>query len=472
MVCSSSPDIVASCIIPSTTRHYACSWRPPLYDLLISNGLVLNVSTRGDATVRHHCDVAVNGNLIVGVESNGAFPANQARQVVDATGLVVMPGLINCHSHVPMVIFRGLAEDVPLDRWFNDFIWPLESNLQEEDVYWGMLLGLAEMIEAGVTCVADHYFYMDEVAKAVEMAGMRANLVWAVFAHQGEEMLDKTIDFTRRWQGKADGRITIWLGPHAPYTTNPDFLKLCAQKAQKNGLGIHIHVSETAAQVDLSLKEYGVTPVQQVRDCGILDVPTILAHVVDPRGEDFDILASHDTGIAQAPKTYLKSGMGLAPIHQYREHGIPFGLATDGAVSNNTLDIMEQMRLLALFGKYQTMDSTCMKLEELMEITFHGGAKVMHLPEKIGDLKPGMLADITLIRQDGLNSTPKANSLAYLLYCAKSSDVDTVLCNGKVLMQGRKLLTLDKARIQQEVQSRLQRLSQRMPNERIAFYPA
>lgn len=426
----------------------------------------------GKAHVETKQDIAIQDESISAIEKTGTLQEGNFEQCIDAGGMLAVPGFINTHAHVPMVLFRNLAEDMTISEWFNDYIWPMESNLTEEDVYWGAQLGMAEMIENGITCVADHYFYMDEVAKAVEMAGMRANLVWAVFAHQGEEMLDKAIDFTQRWQGKADGRITTWLGPHAPYTTNPDYLKLCAQKAQKNGLGIHIHVSETAAQVDLSLKEYGITPVQQVRDCGILDVPTILAHVVDPRGEDFDILASHATGIAQAPKTYLKSGMGLAPIHQYREHGIPFGLATDGAVSNNTLDIMEQMRLMALFGKYQTMDSTCMKLEELMEITFHGGAKVMHMPEKIGDLKPGMLADITLIRQDGLNSTPKANSLAYLLYCAKSSDVDTVLCNGKVLMQGRKLLTLDKARIQQEVQSRLQRLSQRMPNERIAFYPA
>ncbi|NMC29787.1 MAG: amidohydrolase [Pelolinea sp.] len=440
-------------------------------NLLIKKCDVLSFAG-GKAHVETKQDIAIQDESISAIEKTGTLQEGNFEQCIDAGGMLAVPGFINTHAHVPMVLFRNLAEDVTISEWFNDYIWPMESNLTEEDVYWGAQLGMAEMIENGITCVADHYFHMDEVAKAVEMAGMRANLVWAVFAHQGEEMLDKTIDFTRRWQGKADGRITTWLGPHAPYTTNPDFLKLCAQKAQKNGLGIHIHVSETAAQVDLSLKEYGITPVQQVRDCGILDVPTILAHVVDPRGEDFDILASHDTGIAQAPKTYLKSGMGLAPIHQYREHGIPFGLATDGAVSNNTLDIMEQMRLLALFGKYQTMDSTCMKLEELMEITFHGGAKVMHLPEKIGDLKPGMLADITLIRQDGLNSTPKANSLAYLLYCAKSSDVDTVLCNGKVLMQGRKLLTLDKARIQQEVQSRLQRLSQRMPNERIAFYPA
>ncbi|MGV8025282.1 MAG: amidohydrolase [Anaerolineaceae bacterium] len=439
--------------------------------MLLKNCDVLSF-TGGKTHIEFNQDIAIQGDSITAIEKTGTLPEVEFEQSLDVSGLLAVPGFINTHAHVPMVLFRNLAEDVTVAEWFNDYIWPMESHLTEEDVYWGAQLGLAEMIENGITCVADHYFFMDEVAKAVEMAGTRANLVWAIFAHQGEEMLDKTIDFTKRWQGKADGRITTWLGPHAPYTTNPDYLKLCSQKAQKNDLGIHIHVSETAAQVDLSLKEYGITPVQQIRDCGILDVPSILAHVVDPRGEDFDILASHDTGIAQAPKTYLKSGMGMAPIHKYMEYGIPFGLATDGAVSNNTLDIMEQMRLMGLFAKFLKLDPTSMKLEDILEITFHGSAKVMHLPGKIGELKPGMLADITLIRQDGLNSTPKANPMAFLIYCAKSSDVDTVLCNGKILMQGRKLLTLDKARIQQEVQSRLQRLSQRLPAERIAFYPA
>ncbi len=440
-------------------------------NLLLKNCDVLSFEG-GKAHVVAQQDIAIQGNSIAAIQEKDTLAEANYEQCIDASGLLAVPGFINTHAHVPMVLFRNLAEDVTVTEWFNDYIWPMESNLTEEDVYWGTQLGLAEMIENGITCVADHYFFMDEVAKAVELAGTRANLAWAVFAHQGEAMLDKTIDFAKRWQGKANGRITTWLGPHAPYTTTPEFLQLCSQKAKKNDLGIHIHVSETAAQVDLSLKEYGVTPVQQIRDCGILDVPSILAHVIDPRGEDFDILAKANAGIAQAPKTYLKAGMGLAPIHQYMEYGIPVGLATDGAVSNNTLDILEQMRLFGLFAKYLKSDPTNMKLEEIAEITFRGSAKVMQLLGKIGELKPGMLADIALIRQDGLHATPKANPLAFLTYCAKSTDVDSVLCDGKVLMQGRKLLTLDKARIQQEVQGRLQRLSKRLPAERIAFYPA
>ncbi|HAF61633.1 MAG TPA: hydrolase [Anaerolineaceae bacterium] len=440
-------------------------------DILIKNCDILSFKG-GKAHVEFNQDIAIEGNSIQSITPTGSIPEEGCAQILNSSGMLAVPGFINTHAHIPMVLFRNLAEDVTVQEWFNDYIWSMESNLTEEDVYWGAQLGLAEMIENGVTCVADHYFFMDEVAKAVEQAGTRANLVWAVFGNQGEEMVDKTIEFTQRWQGKSDGRITTWLGPHAPYTTSPDFLKMCARKAKKNNLGIHIHLAETQAQTDLSLKEFGVTPVKQVQECGVLDVPTILAHVIAPRGDDFDILAHADAGIAQAPKTYLKSGMGMAPIDRYWEMGIPFGLATDGAVSNNTLDIMEQMRLMGLYAKFLKSDPTFMKLEDILEITFRGSARVIHQAEKIGELKEGMLADITLIHQDGLHATPKANPMASLIYCAKSSDVDTVLCNGKVLMQGRKLLTLDKARIQQEVQSRLQRLSKRLPNERIAYYPA
>lgn len=425
----------------------------------------------GKAHVEFSQDIAIHGDQIHAIQKSGEINEKEYEQVIDASGLLAVPGFINTHAHVPMVLLRNLVEDVTVEEWFNDYIWPMESNLTEEDVYWGAQLGLAEMIENGVTCVADHYFFMDEVAKAVEQAGTRANLVWAVFGHQGEEMVDKTIEFTKRWQGGADGRITTWLGPHAPYTTSPEFLKMCAEKAKQHDLGIHIHVAETKKQTEMSLKEFGITPVKQVYESGILDVPSILAHVIAPQGDDFDILAKTDTGIGQAPKTYLKAGMGMAPIDKFMEYGINFGLATDGAVSNNTLDIMEQMRLLGLYAKFLKSDPTFMKMNEILDITFRGSARVMHMADKIGELKAGMLADITLIRQDGTHTTPKADPLAALIYCSKSSDVDTVLCNGKLLMQGRKLLTLDKEKIQQEVQSRLNRLSKRLPEERIAFYP-
>lgn len=441
----------------------------------MSKKLIKNCDTlsfaKGDAEVVANQDILVSGNSIAAVGKSGGLSVSPDAEVIDAAGLMAVPGFMNTHAHTSMVLFRNLAEDVTQKEWFNDYIWPMESNLTEEDVYWGMLLGMAEMIESGVTSVADHYFNVDHIARAVESAGMRANLVWAVFGHEGEKKLDETVDFINRWQGGAGGRITTWLGPHAPYTANPEFLKLSAVKAAKNNVGIHIHVSETANQVALSLKEFGITPVKMLKETGVLDVPTILGHCLYPQDDDFEILAAAPTGIAQAPRTYMKHGSGLAPILKYLELGIPIGLATDGAASNNTMDIMEQMRLVPMFVKYQASDPTVMPMHQVVDITFRGSAKVLKHEGKLGEIKAGMLADITLIRQDGLHMTPRANPLAALVYCARATDVDTVLCDGKVLMRGRKLLTIDKEAVRQEVQGRLSRLSRRVPGARVAYYP-
>ena len=439
-------------------------------EILIKNCDALSFAS-GKAEVLPKQDILIRENKIEAVGQSGSLVFNHDAEVIDGSGMLAVPGFINTHAHTPMVLFRNLAEDVSQKDWFNEYIWPMESNLTDEDVYWGMMLGMAEMIENGVTSVADHYFAVDQIAKAVESIGMRANLVWAVFGHQREEKLDETVEFIQRWQGAANGRITTWMGPHAPYTCPPNFLKLAAKKAAANHVGIHIHVSETENQVVLSLKEHGITPVQMLKETGVLDVPTILAHTLHPREVDYPILAAADTGIPQAPRTYMKHGDGLAPILRYRELGIPVGLATDGAASNNTMDIMEQMRLLAMFVKYQAADATVMPLDEVADIAFRGSAKVFRHESRLGELKAGMLADIALIRQDGLHMAPKSNPLSALVYCARATDVDTVLCDGKLLMRGRKLLTIDKEEVKKEVQSRLGRLSQRVPTNRIAFYP-
>jgi len=442
-----------------------------MYDLLIHNcDVLLFNGTKTDIATNQN--ISVTGKRITSVEPTGELRSEDASTVIEGMGLLAIPGLINTHAHVPMVLFRGLVEDVEISAWFNDYIWPLESNLTAEDVYWGSLLGMAEMIEAGVTHVADHYFYMDEVAKAVEVSGMRANLAWAIFAHEGERKLDATCDFIERWQSKADGRITTWLGPHAPYTTGPEFLRMAADRAREMGVGIHTHVSETADQVRLSLDEHGVTPIQMLADNGVFDVPTILGHSLYATEDDIRMLADFPTSIAHAPKTYLKLGMGTAPVLRFRQAGIPVGLATDGAVSSNTLDILEQLRLMVLTQKNLARDSTTMPVDEALDITFHGGARVMQMDDELGDLVPGKLADIVLIRQDGIQTFPRFDPAANLVYASRSSDVHTVICDGEVLLNDGQLLTIDKELVKHEVQARLDRLSQRVPGKRIATYPA
>jgi len=443
--------------------------------ILIQNCDVLTLQ-EGEARVVQQQDIDVRGKYIHAITPHttpaGEVNAQEHTQVIDGSGMLAIPGLMNTHAHVAMVLFRGLAEDVSVQKWFNDYIFPVESNLTPEDVYWGALLGVAEMIEGGGTCVADHYFFMDEVAQAVQEAGTRANLAWAVFGHEGETKLDQTCEFVQRWQGGADERITTWLGPHAPYTTGSDFLRLCASRAKALGVGIHVHVSETAEQVALSKREHGITPLQMLAESGVLEVPVILAHCLYPEEVDFPVLQAARAGIAHAPKTYLKLGMGTAPVRRYRQLGIPLGLASDGAVSSNTLDILEQLRLLALTQKQEAGDSTVMTVYEALDIAFNGSAGVLQREADLGAISPGRLADITLLRQDGLHSFPRLNPAANLVYSTRASDVDTVICDGRLLMQQRRLLTIDKERVKREVASRLERLGRRLPGVRIAVYPA
>ncbi|BCX02542.1 MAG: 5-methylthioadenosine/S-adenosylhomocysteine deaminase [Candidatus Roseilinea sp.] len=439
------------------------------FDLLIAGCDVL-IRQDGKYVVVNDRDIVIAGNRIAAIVPTETIDRAQAREVIDASGLLAIPGLINCHTHAPMVLFRGLAEDVTIEAWFNDYIWPLESNEEPEDIYWGALLAIAEMIQSGVTTFADHYFFCDEIAEAVDQAGVRANIGWAVFGHEGEAKLNQTVDFARRWQGGAGGRITTWLAPHSPYLCDRDFLALTAQHAKALNTGIHIHCSETHDQVALSLKQHGVTPPFMLQQAGVLDVPVLLAHGIALTPEDIAMLKDHDVAVAQCPKTYMKLAMGTAPVRAMREAGITVGIGTDGVVSSNTLDVLEQMRLLALDQKQAMKDSTTMPLQAVMEIAFAGSAAALRLPG-IGELAEGKLADIALLRQEGAHLFPRYDAIANLVYSAHAGDVDTVICDGKLLMRYGRLLTVDLPHVKAEITCRLQRLNQRVAEKRLATYP-
>jgi 5-methylthioadenosine/S-adenosylhomocysteine deaminase len=414
-------------------------------------------------------DVLIEGNQITAIQPTSPL-AQADYQIIDAAGMLAVPGMVNAHAHVPMVLFRNAGPDVNENDWFNKVIFPLEANLTPEDIYWGAMLGLAEMIEAGITCVADHYFEMDMVARAVEKAGMRANLGWAVFGHQGYDQLEETIRFVERWQGKANGRITTWLAPHSPYLCDPDFLSRCAKEAARLGVGNHIHVAETSGQIGLSLERYGKTPVQILADVGLLDQPAILAHCLYPSDEDLDLLVGKAVGIAQAPKTYMAMAMGLADLPKYLEKGIAVGLATDGAVSSCTLDLFEQMRLTALSQKDRAKDAEVMPVDTVLDLAFQGGARVLQQP-RLGNLKAGNLADVVLMRQDRPAAQPVINKAANLVYSLDARDVDTVICDGELVYRGGKHLTLDLGEIYREVNARLPHLLKMDLSRRIADYP-
>ncbi len=441
-------------------------------DLIIHNCHVLTRSADGRYSVVRDQDIHVQGNRIAAIMPTQPRALLAAREIVEANGQFATPGLINTHAHVPMVLFRGIAEDVSVNRWFNEFIWPVESNLTAEDVYWGMLLGLVEMIEAGVTTVADHYFFMDEAARAVSEAGTRALLGWAVFASQGYAALDATAAWVERWQGGANGRIRTWLAPHAPYTCDDNFLRATAAHARRLDVGIHIHAAEDPAQTASSLAKRGITPIQVLEQTGILDGPTLIAHGCGILPEDVALLAKvgGHVGVAHCPKTYLKLAAGLTPILPLQGVGVAIGLGSDGAASNNTLDIWESLRLMALTQKFTANDPEVMPVHAALDIAFAGSAAVIGMAGQLGELAPGFLADIVLVDLGGAHIQPLHSVLAALVYSLRASDVRTVVVDGKVVMQERQLRTLDKAAIIAQVGQSMARLALRVPGQRIQVY--
>lgn len=439
--------------------------------LLIRNAQVFSVDKAGTRVdIQAGQDVLVKGQRIEAVQPTGSADPSHFDTVIDANGMLVAPGLINCHAHVPMVLWRGLAEDASVERWFNDLMWPLENNLQPEDVYWGMLLGLIEQIESGVTSVADHYFHMTYAAQAVEKIGARALLGYAMFGSQGLGMVEETARFAAEYNGSANGRIRTIMAPHAPYTCDDDFLRASAAAAQRLGLGVHIHVSENKQQTVASLRKRGITPLQVLEQVGILDLPTILAHVCGATPEDIRLMEKYPVGIAHAVKTYLKLGHKTAPIVEFATAGLAIGLASDGAVSNSTMNLWETLRLMALTQKERTGMGEAMPIAQALAIATHGSAQVYGQPTELGAVEAGYLADLILIDLNGTHHQPLYNVGMSLVYNLQPPDVRTVIIDGQVVMRDRQLLTIDKAEVFAQVRSRKERLSYLEPSKRIQTY--
>jgi 5-methylthioadenosine/S-adenosylhomocysteine deaminase len=441
-----------------------------MYDLIIQHADLLQIDGHEARVLPGHA-LAIEAGRIAAIAPE--ISPGLGRERLDAKGMLAVPGFVNSHAHVPMGLFRGVAEDVTIDQWFNHFIWPMETNLTDDDVYWGAMLGIAEMIEAGVTCVADHYFAMGEVARAVDEAGMRALLAWTLFSGDTEaQSLERSAEFVGRWQGAGAGRIRTWLGPHSPYTCTPAFLAQIAGLARSLDVGVHIHLSETADQVALSRQQHGKSPVAVARDAGLFEVPTIGAHAAHLDDDDIAIFARHGVAIGSTPKTEMKLGIGVAPVVDLRARGVTVGLGSDGAGSSNSYDILEAARLLALLEKHSRRDPTALPVGEALALASREGARALGLAGVCGELRVGLQADIALIRRDSPHAQPLHSPAATLLYSATPADVDTVLVAGRLLMRERRLLTIDKGRVLREVAARAERLTRRRDGEQMAFYPS
>ncbi|NGO78653.1 amidohydrolase [Streptomyces sp. YC504] len=441
-------------------------------DLVISPCTALVHDEREQIAFRPDCAVVVREGVIEALIPAAAAAAVEARERIDAGGQLALPGFINCHTHAPMVALRGIAEDLPVEEWFNDWIWPIESRLTARDVTLGARLACAEMIRAGVTCFADHYFAMDEVADVVAETGLRAHLGWAYFSSQGPEGRERSLDFALRRRGAADGRITTALAPHAPYTVTADDLAATAELARAHGLPVHLHAAENRAQTDNSLAQEGRTPIEVLHRAGLLDTDLLIAHgtgIIEP---DLDLLA-HASGriaVATAPRGYMKFGWGTTPVRELAALGIPVGLATDGAASNNTLDVWEAMTLTALVQKHTTRDPRWFTARQALHHATLQSARALGLGERIGSLAPGRRADLVLVDLSGPHTQPVHDLAATLVHSARASDVTTTVVDGRVLMRDRRLLTVDVPATVAELTGRLPALTDRSHGQRIQTY--
>lgn len=369
--------------------------------------------------------------------------------IIDGTNMLAMPGLINAHCHAPMSLFRGYADDVQLMEWLQEKIWPLEDRLSGEDVYWGTMLSIVEMIKSGTTSFADMYFFVEDMARAVEESGIRAVLSRGMVgvAPTGREALVNSKDLVRSLNNAADGRITVMLGPHAPYTCPPEYMQDVVQLAAELNVPVHIHLSETAIEVEESLKTYGVTPIGRVQEEGLFRHKVLAAHCVHATREDIEILAQHDVAVAHNPCSNLKLASGIAPITKMLERDVTVALGTDGPASNNNLDMFDEMRFAALIHKVYNKDATALSAKEALQMSTRNGAQALGLDGKVGTIEPGKHADIILINLNRPHLYPRHSLESHIVYSANGSDVDTVIVNGEVLMKNRVLLELDEEEI-------------------------
>lgn len=409
-------------------------------------------------TMNENEDIIEPGNILIENDSIKAISdqpidVDKNAQIIPGKGKVVIPGLINLHNHAAMCLFRSYADDYPLMEWLEKKIFPAESKLTEEDVFWGTSLALLEMLRGGTTTFVDMYYYMEQTAMACTEAGIRAVLSQVFIGEnnpEGNNGLQDAINFVDQWQGQAGGRITTILGPHAPYTCPPEFLKKVLKETEHLNTPIHIHLSESRHEVETSLKMHDKTPVQLMNGIGMFERPVLAAHCVHLSEEDIGILAAKGVGISHNPGSNLKLGNGIAPLKKLLDQNALVGLGTDGAASNNNLDMFEEIRLASLLQKGIHEDPTYITANEALALATSSGAKALQ-KDNLGVLKEGAKADLAILDFNKPHLQPHNNSVSAIVYSASASDVDTVLVDGKILFDKGSFLTLDEERIYYEV---------------------
>ncbi|MEH7887146.1 amidohydrolase [Bacillus sp. JJ1609] len=372
-------------------------------------------------------------------------------KTIDLKGSYVLPGMVNTHGHSPMSLLRGYADDLHLQTWLEEKIWPLEAKYTPEHAKWGAYLSILEMIRTGTTTFVDMYDNMDEVAKAVEAAGIRGVLCRGVIGFGSEEIrqskLNEAAQFAINWNNGANGRITTMLSPHSPYTCSPEYISQIIEKSVELNVPLHTHMSETKFEVDKNIEEFGETPVAHLEKLGFFDRPSLVAHAVHVNEADLEILASKDVKVSHNIISNLKLGSGISPVSKMIEKGITVSLGTDSVASNNNLDLFEELKAVATIHKGIAQDATAVSAAQALRMATIDGASAVWLENKIGSLEMGKDADLIVVDSNQSFYYPRHNPVSHLVYSGSGRDVRDVYVKGKQLMENRQFLTLDEEKI-------------------------
>jgi 5-methylthioadenosine/S-adenosylhomocysteine deaminase len=423
-------------------------------DLLITGGTVVTMDQ--SRRVIENGAVAIKGGEIVAVGDSAVISRQfTARQTINALGKVVIPGLINTHTHVPMSLFRGIADDLDLNEWLTKYIFPAEAkNVTEPFVRAGTRLGLAEMIRGGTTTYCDMYYFEDAIADETKKAGVRGVLGETIidFPVADNKTTEQAMAYAERFitKWKNDPLIVAAFAPHAPYTVSTEHLQAIKRSADRLNAPIVFHIAETKKERDDIRTQKGDTPVDYLNKIGFLSGRLIAAHVVWVTDEEIDVLKRTGVGVAHNPQSNMKLASGVAPVPAMLQKDLPVGLGTDGAASNNDLNMWEEMDTAAKLHKVISGDPKTLPAETAFEMATIRGARALHLDKLIGSIELGKRADIVIVDFDDLNQTPYYNFYSHLVYATKANDVRTVVINGRIVMRDRVLLTLNENAIKKE----------------------
>ncbi|MCQ2144804.1 MAG: amidohydrolase [Bacteroidales bacterium] len=394
----------------------------------MSEILIRNVLHEGQPS-----DILIKGNRFSSITPAGS--GMSAETEIDASGMAILPPFYNTHGHAAMTLLRGYADDMELFKWLSEYIWPYEDKLTPEDIYNGSRLAILEMIKSGTVFFSDMYFEIDETARAVDEMGVRAALGVTFMSNHSLALRDEKVAYMKNWKERTSGRIQLAAAPHAIYTADAGQLMLAANTARELGMKIHIHVSETATEVQNSIKEFGDTPVRYLEKLGFLGPDVIAAHVVHVDDEEIEILKKHGVTISHCPCSNMKLSSGAFRADAMVKAGAKVTIGTDGCSSNNNLDMREEMKFASFLAKVSSGDPELLPAQQVLDWATRNGAEAFGIDA--GVIEEGKLADALLVRLDDPKMTPNHNLISNWVYAADTSCIDTVICDGRIIMQGR-----------------------------------